>query len=335
MNVKVEMIVIFILGCFNLDPNRVLDIILESFETSPERQEFFIPLIRSYMSDPKIICEVLGFKYSIYHHETSLESITPHSLYTVTALLLQHSIISLDDIYTWLVPDDKVLQKDWEKEMRDAKEYFRKLQVISTKEKPESVPEETIVPQEKYYNNQKFGLCQALLEVGDWKTAQQLIKKMPETLVVEQTEIAKAMCNLLHAIIEPVYRNFCKIAPKINGRPIPLLKSDLVPKACQDFVDLRQVVIPMLATLGPSLHHDAGLMYKIIRISKAALTKNCGGNSNTNEIKKIVPQDDNLYYDVLTIFDTAILPSLSFMDCNCCIAEEIWNVLKLYPYHLR
>lgn len=33
--------------------------------------------------------------------------------------------------------------------------------------------------------------------------------------------------------------------------------------------------------------------------------------------------------------DAAILPALSYMDCNCCIAEEIWDVLKLYPYQIR
>lgn len=90
-----------LIGCFNLDPNRVLDIILESFENKPERDEYFIPLIRSYMNDPKIICEVLGSKFSFYHN--NLENVTPQSLFTVTALLLQYGIISLEDIYCWVI----------------------------------------------------------------------------------------------------------------------------------------------------------------------------------------------------------------------------------------
>lgn len=109
---------------------------------------------------------------------------------------------------------------------------------------------------------------------------------------------------------------------------------------------MRDVAIPMLVILGPSLHYDATLMYKIIRISKAALTQNInmnitnsatssGGGGGGPVINKPVPSDDNLYYDILSIFDSAILPSLSYMDCNCCIAEEIWNVLKLYPYQYR
>lgn len=88
------------LGCFNLDPNRVLDIILESFECRPDHHHFFIPLLRSYMCDPKILCEVLGFKYCFY--QNNAEETTPKSLYLVTALMLQHNIIALDDIYSWV-----------------------------------------------------------------------------------------------------------------------------------------------------------------------------------------------------------------------------------------
>lgn len=83
----------------------------------------------------------------------------------------------------------------------------------------------------------------------------------------------------------------------------------------------------MLVVLGPSLRHDPVLMYKVIRLSKSALIA-CSGVQKS-------PPTDSLYHDVLTLLDSTILPSLSFMDCNCCIAEEVWNVLKLYPYQCR
>lgn len=86
-----------LIGCFNLDPNRVLDIILESFETRPEQHRLFIDLLKSYMPNGNVVCEILGYKYR-YFSDTK----TPQSLYTITALLLQSSIIRLDDIYTWV-----------------------------------------------------------------------------------------------------------------------------------------------------------------------------------------------------------------------------------------
>lgn len=84
-------------GCFNLDPNRVLDITLESFETRPQQHRLFIDLLRSYMPNANVICEILGYKYRYF-----ADSETPQSLYIITALLLQCGLIRLDDIYTWV-----------------------------------------------------------------------------------------------------------------------------------------------------------------------------------------------------------------------------------------
>jgi hypothetical protein len=42
-------------------------------------------------------------------------------------------------------------------------------------------------------------------------------------------------------------------------------------KPAKPFVDLREDIIPMFLSLGPSLHLDTVLFYKIIRLSKAAL----------------------------------------------------------------
>ena len=53
-------------GGFNLDPNRVLDIILECFECSPDEDGFFVPLLRAYATDRATICHILGFKFHFY-----------------------------------------------------------------------------------------------------------------------------------------------------------------------------------------------------------------------------------------------------------------------------
>lgn len=104
----------------------------------------------------------------------------------------------------------------------------------------------------------------------------------------------------------------------------------LAPKPAKTFLELRETAIPMLITLGPSLRYDAVLMYKIIRIAKAALAS-YGVESSRSQ----VPTGDTLYYDIITLLDSSILPALSYMDCNCSVAEEIWNILKLYPYQNR
>lgn len=53
-------------GCFNLDPNRVLDIILEVYQSRSDQDEFFLSLIKSYMCEPLTLCHILGFKFKFY-----------------------------------------------------------------------------------------------------------------------------------------------------------------------------------------------------------------------------------------------------------------------------
>lgn len=99
------------------------------------------------------------------------------------------------------------MQKEVEKDMKDAKEYVRKLQIISISNKEkEEIPEEKENPIDKYHSNQKLGLCEALLFVGDWENAISLIKRLPEHYAMEHEPIALALCNLLNYILEPIYR---------------------------------------------------------------------------------------------------------------------------------
>ena len=47
------------------------------------------------------------------------------------------------------------------------------------------------------------------------------------------------------------------------------------------------------------------------------------------------PDKSVLYYDALTLMDEVFLPALALSESNCCLAEEIWTVLRAYPYHHR
>ncbi|RZF48549.1 hypothetical protein LSTR_LSTR011164 [Laodelphax striatellus] len=316
-----------LIGCFNLDPNRVLDVILDSFENRPTQTEFFIPLIKSYMPDPKILSEVLGFKFSFYQ---SGPDRTPKSLFLVAAKMLQHGVISLEDIYPWLTPDDKVITKAWEKDLRDANEYVRKLNIVSIKEKEkEEQPEEKEDELEKFETNQKFGLCEALLQIGDWNNTQLLCKKLPDHCVMNEIPVALALCKLLHSLIEPVYRKNCGLGPKIKGLPTPPPSSPLAPKPATTFFEMRSHIFPMLIALGPSLHYDMVLLYKVLRVLRTSLTKS-GVEASAGP-----PEGDSLYHDTLTILDDVILPTLSYLESNCCVAEEIWSIIRMYPYHCR
>lgn len=336
-----------LIGCFNLDPNRVLDIILESFETHPEQSELFIPLLETYIADGNIICEVLGYKY---RHFAEAATITPRSLYRVTALLLQHRVIQLDDIYNWLGPSDKEIVADWESELTEAKEYVRKLNVISTKGEDKSaegtVDGNGVVPasggdakdlnfDSKFTNNQKFGLCEAILYVGDWPTAQVLLKKLPDQCMIVNEPVARALCHLIHSVIDTVYKEHCAVSPHHRNAP-PAKSRDrsgqMAPRRAKTLVDLKEVAFPMFNALGASLHFDPILMYKLIRLMRVVLQQ-LNVDASTNGPN--AADDEEEYYAMVTLLDSCILSSLSYLDCNCCLAEEIWSVVRLFPYQYR
>lgn len=44
---------------------------------------------------------------------------------------------------------------------------------------------------------------------------------------------------------------------------------------------------------------------------------------------------ETLFSCLLSITDQVLLPSLSLMDCNACMSEELWGMFKTFPYQYR
>lgn len=61
-------------------------------------------------------------------------------------------------------------------------------------------------------DNQKLGLLEALLRIGDWHHAQSIMDQMPAFYATSHKAVALALCQLLHLTVEPLYRR-CLPAP--------------------------------------------------------------------------------------------------------------------------
>uniref|UniRef100_A0A8C2DM13 THO complex subunit 2 n=1 Tax=Cyprinus carpio TaxID=7962 RepID=A0A8C2DM13_CYPCA len=310
-----------LIGCFNLDPNRVLDIILEVYECRWEQDEFFIPLIKSYMCEHQTLCHMLGFKFK-FHQEPNGE--TPSSLYHIAAALLQHNLIALEDLYVHLLPLDSSIVEEHKREILEAKQIARKLtMVVVPSEKAEDKEKEKEKEEEKNEkppDNQKLGLLEALLRIGDWQHAQSIMDQMPAFYATSHKAIAIALCQLLHLIVEPLYRR-AAVPKGAKGGLMTPLRSKQAPRPAERFDDLSRDVFTMLCYLGPHLSHDPILFAKIVRLGKSFM--------------KEVKTDDSLLSCFLSIADQVLLPSLSLMECNACMSEELWGFFKLFPYQHR
>ncbi|MCI06725.1 THO complex subunit 2-like, partial [Trifolium medium] len=81
-----------LIGHFDLDPNRVFDIVLECFELQPDN-DVFIELIPIF---PKShASQILGFKFQYYQH-MEVSNPVPYGLYRLAALLVKQDFIDLD-----------------------------------------------------------------------------------------------------------------------------------------------------------------------------------------------------------------------------------------------
>lgn len=81
-----------------MDPNRVLDLILESLEARPSQHQFYTGLLNQYPCESATISELLGFKLNNYASNGK----DTKGIYTTIALLIQANILQLSDIYSWV-----------------------------------------------------------------------------------------------------------------------------------------------------------------------------------------------------------------------------------------
>ncbi|XP_024905549.1 THO complex subunit 2 isoform X8 [Pteropus alecto] len=322
-----------LIGCFNLDPNRVLDVILEVFECRPEHDDFFISLLESYMSmcEPQTLCHILGFKFKFYQEPNGE---TPSSLYRVAAVLLQFNLIDLDDLYVHLLPADNCIMDEHKRELVEAKQIVRKLTMvvlssekIDEREKEKEKEEEKV---EKPPDNQKLGLLEALLKIGDWQHAQNIMDQMPPYYAASHKLIALAICKLIHITIEPLYRRV-GVPKGAKGSPVNALQNKRAPKQAESFEDLRRDVFNMFCYLGPHLSHDPILFAKVVRIGKSFMKEFQSDGSKQEDKEKT----EVILSCLLSITDQVLLPSLSLMDCNACMSEELWGMFKTFPYQHR
>ncbi|XP_061818177.1 THO complex subunit 2 isoform X1 [Nerophis lumbriciformis] len=319
-----------LIGCFNLDPNRVLDIILEVYESRSDQDEFFLSLIKSYMCEPLTLCHILGFKFKFYQ-EPNEE--TPKSLYHIAAALLHHNLIDLEDLYVHLLPVDATIVEEHKRVISEAKQIARRLvMVVVPSEKSEDKEKEKDKEEEKTeqpLDNQKLGLLEALLRIGDWQHALCIMDQLPSFYATSHKSIALALCQLLHLTVDPLYRG-SGLPKGARGRVTHPLKNKRVPRPAESFEDLRRDTFGMLGYLGPHLAHDPILFAKIVRLGKAFMKEyQC---SNSSDVKDKM---ETLLSCFLSIADQVLLPSLSLMDCNACMSEELWGLFKLFPYHHR
>ncbi|TGZ70789.1 hypothetical protein CRM22_002996 [Opisthorchis felineus] len=198
-----------------------------------------------------------------------------------------------------------------------------------------------------YENNQKLELCSAMLDLGDWVNAQAILDRFQGYWSTGHNQLCKSMCNLLHYLIEPLYSKTCPLPSCLqrtrfrpSARPILARhgsihhsvesspqesNSTCLLQPVDDFGKLARIVLPIAMYLGPNMSTDVPLMVKFCRLGYVYLSDQ---NTRAGTI-------DSVYQGFFNLLDEVLLPSLSLVDANCCLAEEIWQMMRFLPYDHR
>ncbi|KAL3090360.1 hypothetical protein niasHS_006812 [Heterodera schachtii] len=98
-----------LIGQFNLDPNRVVDIILDCFEHSPPNNASqFLRLIREFKMDRGDLRNILLLKFLFCQRNEH----TPMSLYRVVSQLAQEGFVDIFTLFTLVAPTRKELLEE-------------------------------------------------------------------------------------------------------------------------------------------------------------------------------------------------------------------------------
>jgi THO complex subunit 2 len=311
-----EMLKSFI-GCFNLDPNRVLDVILECFESSLHQHHFYVQLITSFLNNSSTLTQILAFKFNFYQHDASL--FTPNSLYEVTAILIKNNLITLDDIWEYLLPTDRDIHQYYDQLLQEEKKNSNRLMQPTGELKVDEQLDELIKHQLKA-DNQKVSLCFYLLKVADWSNGLALLKRLPPNYILSHPKLSLQLCQYLHYVINPFYRSYCGLNSLIQKRiPPPTYSFAETIQTVATWSEFKQIAFPILDQLGAFIYCDQLLVAKLIRILRALMPK------HAKEIR----------YDALNLLGDNILPAITMIESNCALSEELWHVLRYFPYTIR
>ncbi|KAL1568656.1 THO complex subunit 2 [Salvia divinorum] len=350
-----------LIGHFDLDPNRVFDIVLECFELQLGNSVFLdlIPIFpKSHAS------QILGFKFQ-YFQRNEVNAPVPTGLYQLTALMVKKEFIDVDSIYPHLLPKDEDAFEQYtafSAKRLDEANKIGKINLAATgkdlmdDEKQGDVTVdlftaldlETMAVGERspdLANNQPLGLLMGFLAVDDWFHAHQLLERLSLLNPIEYVQISRGLFRLIEKTMLPAYKLVCQTQLSTAGTSSASSADSNLGSSNRSFINLPKELFEMLASAGPYLYRDALLLQKITRVLRGYymcaldLVNDGGGAFGSHSVTERIQNPRLHLKDARLRIDEALgmclLPSLQLIPANPAVGQEIWELLSLLPYEVR
>ena len=323
--------IICLMGFFDLEPTRVLDITLEAFKYNPFNT-VFIKIFE--ILNKKAFPHVIGLK---------LNDNKSINLFIVIAQLLKYEIITLEQILVHLTPSLNDMENEYNErikhtiniskhslnekiinDLRAQNNFSLEEGNISNKTAGkfcnfEEIANEAINYNKLYFKNQIYLLLEGMIRIKDRKNSEilySLIKNFYDPL--ENRNLSKVLCELIEWIIEPINNkntnnNLVQIDKDINSND-----NFYQSKTIDELFDNFSTIFKLL-NLG--LSSNQILFQKILKTIRL----------NINQITSNNILKEKLIYFITNTF----FPSLSLIDPTPILVNELWQLLNQFDYNIR
>lgn len=301
--------VLGLIGGFSLDPNRVIDVLLNNEKWTEQIVPHFNneKLQHIFMLKLKQVCE-------------SKEYVSDRSIFRVALTLLNHSIISFDQLLASIHPHNQM-------------ESFQTAHKVPPKWEITSVRKSLPLP---YRSMEARAMCSfqifcltddainavcpestcpiigfliSLLETGSITHAQKIFEAYGSYPLASDPRVAKAIANLIKYLSWEIDSAIHK---KLFFEPLaPIsISCDQPQVAPGDWKDLIERVYPLVKLLGPYIFYDPKLYIRVLR-----------------QLSNI-PSGPEKNPTVIDMMKVVILPGLSMSQANAHFANDVWSILS-------
>eukprot|EP01035_Chromulina_nebulosa_P018828 gene18828-24607_t len=320
-----------IIGQFDLDPNRVLDVIIDSFELQPHNLAY-INLLKQF--NVINIVHILGNKLSFYESD----NIAPVSLYAVTAVLLACELIKITELIPYISPHPSVSLNEvtqYDSIIEGVISNYGTVSLNSTiKNDVKDSSNELKVLDPLSRGDQWLGILVMLTELRCWELAKEVATLLDSygIDICRYDNFVNALINLLIWLTDSVYQlvsltrlNLTSSQSQTSDssndslyfKLIPLLPKTTTPLS--DISGFLSPINPLIKLLGPLIGRSQILVTRLCRLFVYLLTTTEYSNDfNRVQIKHII--------------STCLLSSLSACEGGAFLSHQIWSVLTLFTF---
>ncbi|ETV96865.1 hypothetical protein H310_10146 [Aphanomyces invadans] len=306
-----------LIGYFDLDPNRVLDLVLDAYEVH-YTNDCFMELLTEFKVDG--LAHVLGFKFHYYTHQSKP---APRSLYRLAATMIRNGLLSLAAMFSHLSPTKEAIvasaQQDRATLVERAKSYGKVN--LNAKKDDDGDGGATVqaTVESKHASNQVYGLIIGLLEIGATDQGFALIEWFTSRQVnpLEYKPLALQVCQFIHDLVDEVYAPLSLKALQFATKQHRGAEKDRrrVVAPVQSVDEFVVAVLPKLHLVGGHLHYDQFLWTKLLRILNGSTA---------------IPPDA-----VESLIHTCFIPAMSMHHCCPHLVYQTWDLLKAYSVQKR